>query len=238
MFNPQPQLQIIQFDAGHRCIVIDDALTDPDQVRQLAVTQHAAFKPVDFNAYPGNYLPISQALQNGLDAFFRSHVRGLFDARRTVHVHARFSMVTMRPEALRPYQWLCHTDNPGVAAEQSIQACVLYLFDDEQLGGTGFYETLKPADAIAALFNDATRLSGAEFSGRYGIAPGYMLDSNAYFRRVGGVAAKWNRMIFYDGAMLHSGDILAPEKLGSDPATGRLTLNGFFTCRRNVTQPR
>ncbi len=41
----------------------------------------------------------------------------------------------------------------------------------------------------------------------------------------------------YDGAMLHSGDILSPEKLASDPATGRLTLNGFFTSRRKVPQP-
>jgi hypothetical protein len=37
-----------------------------------------------------------------------------------------------------------------------------------------------------------------------------------------------------DGALLHTGDILAPERLSNDPATGRLTFNGFFTCRRNA----
>ena len=41
-------------------------------------------------------------------------------------------------------------------------------------------------------------------------------------------------MIFYDGSILHSGDILAPEKLSADPRIGRLTLNGFFTSRRNM----
>jgi hypothetical protein len=46
--------------------------------------------------------------------------------------------------------------------------------------------------------------------------------------------AKWNRLIFYDGAMLHSGDIRRPEKLSADPRAGRLTLNGFFTSRRHA----
>jgi Family of unknown function (DUF6445) len=34
--------------------------------------------------------------------------------------------------------------------------------------------------------------------------------------------------------VLHSGDIAAPDKLTSDPLTGRLTLNGFFTSGRNL----
>jgi hypothetical protein len=236
MFNPQPRLQIVQFDSGHRCIVVDDALVDPQLVRQSAIAQRSVFRPVDFNAYPGVYLPVAQELADGLDAFFREHVRCLFDARRTLHMHVRFSMVTLPPDALRSYQRLCHADNPGVTREQSIQASVLYLFDDENLGGTGFYEAIRPADEIAGLFNDAVRLSNDEFTGRYGIKPGYMLDSNDYFARVGGIAAKWNRMIFYDGSVLHSGDILAPEKLSGDPAKGRLTLNGFFTCSRNAAK--
>ena len=55
-----------------------------------------------------------------------------------------------------------------------------------------------------------------------------------YFNQIGKIAPKWNRMIFYDGSILHSGDILAPEKLSADPRIGRLTLNGFFTSRRNM----
>jgi|SRR5450432_2121186 Family of unknown function (DUF6445) len=234
MFNPNPQLQIIQFDHRHRCIVVDDALIAPQKLRQFAVAQRSAFRPVDFNAYPGVYLPVSQELAAGLDAFFRQYVRSLFDARRLLQMHVRFSMVTLPPDALRPYQWLCHSDNNGVAPQESIQASVLYLFDDENLGGTSFYEAIRPADEMAVLFNDATRLSGDAFTERYGIKPGYMLGSNRYFARVGGIPAKWNRMIFYDGSLLHSGDILAPEKLSGDPAAGRLTLNGFFTCSRSA----
>ncbi|MDR3385957.1 MAG: DUF6445 family protein [Rudaea sp.] len=234
MFNPDPHLQIIQFDSRHRCIVIDDALVDPHGLKRETVAQRSAFRPVDFNAYPGIYLPASPEQSAGLDGFFRQHVRRLFDARRSLHMHVRFSMVTLPPQALRPFQRLCHSDNAGVPPQQSIQACVLYLFDDASLGGTGFYQAIRPANEMSALFNDATRLSGEVFTERYGIKPGYMLESNAYFARVGGVPAKWNRMIFYDGSVLHSGDILAPARLSEDPAVGRLTLNGFFTCSRNA----
>ena len=168
----------MQFDQRHRCIVVDDALVAPEEQRQLVIAQRAAFRPVDFNAYPGTYLPASDELVTGLDAFFRQHIRRLGDARRSWQTQVRFSMVTMPPDALRPYQWLCHSDNAGVPAQQSIQASVLYLFDDEKLGGTSFYEARRGPDEMATLFNDATRLAGDAFSGIYGIKPGYMLDSN------------------------------------------------------------
>jgi hypothetical protein len=40
--------------------------------------------------------------------------------------------------------------------------------------------------------------------------------------------------VFYDGNLFHSSHILAPELLSDDPARGRLTLNGFFICRRQA----
>jgi len=61
-----------------------------------------------------------------------------------------------------------------------------------------------------------------------------MHEANEYFGRIGSISAKWNRLIFYDGRVLHSGDITAPDLLSKDPVAGRLTLNGFFTCRRNL----
>ena len=105
---------------------------------------------------------------------------------------------------------------------------------DESLGGTSFYIPARPAEEIAALFSDSKSLDAQEFTRRHGIEPGYIHGSNHYFTCIGTVPAKWNRLIFYDGSVLHSGHIEAPEKLNLDPLQGRLTLNGFFTCRRNV----
>jgi hypothetical protein len=77
-------------------------------------------------------------------------------------------------------------------------------------------------------------LSAADFSARYGLQAGYMNGSNPYFKRVAQVPAAWNRMIYYDGGQFHSADIDAPQALSADPRAGRLTLNAFFTCRRNA----
>jgi len=61
-----------------------------------------------------------------------------------------------------------------------------------------------------------------------------MRGSNPYFERVASIGAEWNRMIFYDGGQFHSADIDAAAGLPADPRIGRLTLNGFFACRRNA----
>jgi Rps23 Pro-64 3,4-dihydroxylase Tpa1-like proline 4-hydroxylase len=66
------------------------------------------------------------------------------------------------------------------------------------------------------------------------IAPRYMTASNEWFEQVATVPAKFNRAIFYDGSVFHAAQIERPQLLTDDPATGRLTLNGFFRYRRNA----
>ncbi len=143
-------------------------------------------------------------------------------------------MVTLPPQILRPYQWFCHRDSMNIPPGQSIQASVLYLFKNEDLGGTSFYEPAQSEKEISQLFRDANTLPAAAFTNKYAIESGYMLDSNRYFCKIGSVPAKWNRLIFYDGSILHSGDIRSPDKLSDDPREGRLSFNGFFTSRRNA----
>jgi hypothetical protein len=48
------------------------------------------------------------------------------------------------------------------------------------------------------------------------------------------VPARFNRLIFYLGTLFHTGEIAHPELLVRDPRCGRLSLNGFFTCRRRI----
>ncbi|HEY0231825.1 MAG TPA: DUF6445 family protein, partial [Dokdonella sp.] len=130
--------------------------------------------------------------------------------------------------------WLCHSDRHALDAARSIQASVLYLFKDERLGGTSFYVPTRTPEETARLFADSSALSSEAFTQRYGIVPGYLHASNDYFQQIGAIAPRWNRLIFYDGSLLHSGSIANPEKLSSDPRSGRLTFNGFYICRRNA----
>ncbi|HEY8011775.1 MAG TPA: DUF6445 family protein [Rudaea sp.] len=234
IFNTSPRIERVALSGGAFCLVIDDALVEPERVAGFALAQAREFRNVDFNAYPGTYLMPLPELVEALRVFFIQHLRRFFDARRVVSAHCRYSLVTLEPNALRPYQWFCHRDNQRVVPGESIQASVLYLFRDAALGGTGFYEPAIPPDALTAFYVDANTLSVEAFAGKYGLEPGYICDSTRYFTKIGSVPAKWNRLIFYDGSLLHSGDIRAPERLSTDPARGRLTFNGFFVSRRNA----
>lgn len=234
IFNPNASVQVEKFDDRHFCLVIDDALLEPEQLVQFAVNQRIDFSAVDFSFYPGVYLLAPRELTASLIEFFQWQVRRHFDARRCIDVLCRYSMVTLPPQALRPIQWICHRDDSGLAARLSMQASVLYLFHDPGLGGTNFYVPARPKTEIDVLFADANRADAEAFAAKYGIRAGYMHEGNEYFRRIGRVAAKWNRLIFYDGGMLHSSDITAPDRLSNDPLSGRLTLNGFFTSRRHL----
>jgi hypothetical protein len=234
IFNPSARLSLASIGSRHHCLVVDEALVDPERVRQLAAERQADFRPIEGNAYPGICLAAPDALTQELGELFARSVRRHFDARRLIRMHCRYSLVTLAPAALRPFQGLCHRDGETIASDQSIQASVLYLFRDERLGGTSFYEPSRSVAETAALFADSRSLSAAEFTERYGLLPGYIQHTNGYFKCLGSVPARWNRMIFYDGSMLHSGDIDHPEGLSADPLQGRLTLNGFFTSRRNA----
>ncbi|MGA9333929.1 MAG: DUF6445 family protein [Rudaea sp.] len=234
IFNREPHIERVHLDNGGCCYVIDDALAAPERLVAFAMENAGTFAPTDINAYPGILLRAPEPVNAALGDFFVERVRRLFDARRLLYMHSRLSLVTVPPDRLRPCQWICHRDSQGLDPGQSIQACVLYLFRDAALGGTAFYEPNLPAPAISRLFHHAGTMANDEFARSHNIRAGYMVESNDYFRLVGRIPAAWNRLIFYDGAMLHSGDIFAPGRLSGNPASGRLTLNGFFTCRRNA----
>lgn len=235
IFNPNAKIQLQRVGAGHPLLILDDALLEPERLLDYSVREAEAFKNVDFNAYPGLYLAAPAPVVEELQDLFNLRVRRQFDARRCLRVHCRLSLTTLAPSALAPYQWLPHRDSHLLAPGQCIQASLLYLFHDERLGGTSLYEPRRSAAEIGALFNDASQLPPAAFTQRYGLPGGYLHGSNNYFECVATVPARWNRLIFYDGSVLHSGDITAPELLTSHPATGRLTLNGFFTSTRALS---
>ena len=235
LFNPSALPSLVAFDDRRFCLVIDDALLEPDRLVRFAADQRVGFGAVDFSYYPGVYLMAPPEVAAGLTEYFQLQVRRRFDARRCVEAVCRYSIATLPPPALRPIQWICHRDDVGLDARLSMQASVLYLFHDQGLGGTSFYAPTRSKAEMDELFRDANQAAADDFTAKYGIKAGYMHEGNDYFRRIGAVAAKWNRLIFYDGGMLHSSDIASPDMLSSDPRTGRLTLNGFFTCRRNLT---
>jgi hypothetical protein len=198
----------------------------------FAMRERARFAKAPHNAYPGIELRMPDAFSTRLDDFFRLHLRARLGARRTLRMYSRLSLVTLPPSALEPRQCICHRDRMMTNPDQVALASVLYLFRDSSLGGTSFYVPKRGVRETDELLLDSGRLPMAEFTQRYGVPQAYLTGSNDWFERVLQVPARWNRMIFYDGGMFHSGDITAPERLSDDPRSGRLSLNGFFTCSR------
>ena len=234
MFNPAARVRTLAVGGRALCHVIDDALLEPERWIDYAAAHAADFTDSPHNAYPGPELPLPDAVSAQFDGFFSRHLRRQFDVRRTLRAATRLSLATRRPEELEPRQWLCHVDRMRAEPGERIVASVLYLFRDEALGGTGFFRPLHPLPEIARLVQDSAALAPAEFHATRGVKAGYMTASNAWFEKIAAVPARFNRLIFYSGMTFHAADIAHPGRLAADPRSGRLTLNGFFTCRRNL----
>ncbi len=232
MFNPNPIIEAVSIAGQHVCYVVDNALAEPERMVEYAIAQRASFAMAPFNAYPGLEFHLPAELSALQDDFFREHIRRLLNARRTLQMYSRLSLVTKQPRELVPIQWLCHRDRMGVPANQCVAASVLYLFNDAALGGTSFFMPKGGEVATEGLMRLAATAEAVSFAAATGVRPGYLVDSNQHFERVCTVPAKWNRLTFYDGSLFHSPDIRAPQKLSADPTDGRLTLNGFYTCSR------
>ncbi len=228
MFDPSATLRVVSIAPGQPCLVIDDALLDPQRLVDLACAHRDAFALSPHNAFPGPELTFPPPVIARFEAMFNARARALLGGRRTLSSTARLSLVTRAPDALSPAQCFCHTDGGTLEPGHGIAACVLYLFHDPSLGGTAFYAPARAPEEIAALRQAARTLPPQEFSARFGIARGYMTEGNAWFRKLASVPARFNRLIFYSGLVPHSGEIVHPERLDPDPAHGRLTVNGFF----------
>ena len=178
LFNPRAAMQVVRFDDRHFCLVVDDALLNPDELVQFAADTQAEFNSVDFSYYPGIYRMAPAYLTERHTDYFQLHARRHFDARRCVETICRYSIVTSPPQALRPIQWLCHRDDVGLDSRLSMQASVLYLFRDPELGGTGFYVPTRSTADTGTLFADSRSTSPSAFAHKYGLSPGYMHESN------------------------------------------------------------
>lgn len=235
MFNPRPQIQSVPIAGPHACYVIDDALVDPERWVDYAVANRAAFEVAPHNAYPGPELRLPDDVSARLDEFFAVHVRSRLGARRTLRHYSRMALATCTADELEPRQWICHRDRLRMAPHECAAASVLYLFRDPRFGGTSFFVPKRPLTEVERMTEDSAALPRGEFSARHGIRPGYMTGSNEWFEKVRTVPPRWNRLIFYDGSQFHCGDIPDPGALSPDPRRGRLTLNGFFTCKRQAS---
>jgi hypothetical protein len=230
--NPEARLQTLALADGSEVCIVDDFAQEPESLVAAAQAMSGQFQQRAGHPYPGPQLDLSGAMAAELDAWFQRQLSGRLRAGTPTSMYARFARVTQEPASLDARQRICHRDDSGIEAGQMISASVHYLFKDEALGGTVFFRS-RMSDADTRQFmHDAGTLDAHAFGDRYGIPPGYMTETNRYFEVIGRVPAKWNRAVFYDGGIYHSGDIRGPSPAAYRDGPGRLTINAFFRSRR------
>jgi hypothetical protein len=234
LFHPQAVVRQVPILPGEQCIVIDNALADPQSLRHWAAGQ--SFLPPVGYPYPGLVTDVPVELSQRVAECFALTARSALHGRRTLDIAVRLSLITTPPAELSPIQWLCHRDRFVHGRSDILFAAgVLYLFADPTLGGTSFYLPRQAAAQTEQLVADSQTLDAPAFSARHGWPAGYMNGSNTHFERVAQVPAAWNRMIFYNGGLFHSADVAEPPRMTADPLQGRLTLNSFITCRKTAS---
>lgn len=208
---------------GEPVVIVDDFMPNPQAL--LAHAAASAFAPAG-DHYPGlrAALPISYLGQasDTLAIIFKE----AFGATGRVRVlDARFSIVTAPEAALTLVQRLPHVD----ATAPGRLAMVHYLAAEE-LGGTAFYRHRSTGFETINDGRSAAYFAALERDTVLHPPQGYISGDTPLFEQIDEVAARFNRAVFYRSHLLHSGAVPPDTLLPADPATGRLTVTGFFAA--------
>lgn len=233
--NPDASIEVLPIDADNNCVVVDDFLSDPHTLVEFAIANAGDFEPQAIG-YPGVLYDVPANAMNEVHRFLRAQMSQRFSfLKGDIRTSTYLSMATRQPEELAPLQRLCHSD-PRERADRRNFAGLVYLFDDERLGGTGFYrwkqrEIIEQATAMEIEQPGSSLEFLQSHFDMYREAPRYMSGSNEVAELLLEVPARFNRFIFYSGDIPHSAHIPEPNLLSTDFSTGRLTLNCFASVR-------
>lgn len=232
IFNPDASIRVVPLFDEHHCIVIDDFLREPQALVDFANSKRAHFLYDVDNYFPGLEMDMGREFALSLEQYFMLQMRRHFAARRQLGVSCRISMTTLQTHELSALQRLCHRDADTFPAGVGIAAAVVYLFQNNDLGGTSFYRPKLSADATRELLSTAQNATPEACTTMLKTSPAYLHASNDYFELMQTVPAKWNRAIFYEGTIFHAAHITQPALLNCEPRTARLALNGFFKFKK------
>lgn len=205
-------------------VVVDDFTGDLGAVVEMAAAL-APFAPLPASHYPGVRRliePADTAAHAYAVAVLETaapFIAGAFDIERFDWLEASFSMVTTPPAALGPVQRAPHFDS----VDPRHLAVLHYLSDTPGTGTAFFRQRATGIEAVDAGNRD--RFVAAARAAPAG--GGYIRGSDAAYEQVGAVEARPDRLVIYQGCLLHSGIIPPGMPLSADPRVGRLTANLF-----------
>lgn len=212
-------------------VVIDDFSGSLEHILEIA--DELAPYPRHTNYYPG-LRRIFTAADTAANAYVKEtceraaqFVADAFDIEAFDLVEASFSMVTLKPTELTPAQRAPHFDT----TDQKDLALLHYLRAAPDTG-TAFYRQRTTGIERVTKLNASIYVPVAEVqNAQLPADSGYFHGSDEFFEQIGVVEAVPDRMIIFQGSLLHSGIIPPEMPLTDDPRQGRLTANIFVRGR-------
>jgi len=209
-------------------VVVDDASGDVGSLVEIA----AALAP--FPAASGSYYPGQRRFITPADRAAYAYVErlcerispfigGAFDCDGFDLVEASFSLVTTPPGALLGPQRAPHFDSTDPR-----YLAVLHYLNVPAGSGTAFFRQRATGIEQVTAHNlpDFVRTAERDAALRARTA-GYIAGSDPHYEELARVEAVPDRLLIYQGSLLHSGIIPEDMIFSPEPRRGRLTANLF-----------
>ena len=226
------KLELRRFGKSQTPVVVIDGFSGAlDQILEIA--EELAPFPRHTNYYPG-LRRIFTAADTAANAYAEEtceraaqFIADAFDIDVFDLVEASFSMVTLEPTELIPPQRAPHFDTTN----QKDLALLHYLRAPPN-SGTAFYRQRATGIERVTKLNVTVYVPVAEVQiPQLPAGSGYFHGSDEFYEQIGAVEAVPDRLIIFQGSLLHSGIIPPDMPLTGDPRHGRLTANLFVRGR-------
>lgn len=213
----------------NKIVILDDFLDSPAELIQFANEVQFTPYPVaaERKGYPGvrTAAPASYGnlVRDRVDGIIRSEF-GIPEESKLKTYQEALNLISVPEDELGPLQRIPHFD----ASDPLFFAVLLYLCDDSH-GGTGFYRHKSTGfERITPDRVDPYLDCCYEELNRQRMPKRYFSESDELFTKVGFVPARFNRLVIYQGGVLHSANISGDHSISLCPQTGRLTANVFL----------
>jgi hypothetical protein len=226
--NPNLSFEIITIsETNHKIIIIDDVIETPQQVIDFAVN-NAYFMP---QGHDGTYYPgIRDAMPLPYKRMLKKLLTNLFDidffpkgVGKNIDLYkCDLSLTTTEPGALVTSQKMPHMDSLS-----SNDFATVHYFCQPEHGGTSLYKYL-PLDIIEINNEEEAKHIIHSVKNTPEEHSSYITGDTSIFKKVIDVEAKFNRMVIYQGNLLHSANVKNAISFTKNIKKGRLTVTGFF----------
>lgn len=209
-------------------VVIDDFTGSAETAAALADSLRP-FPVIDDNYFPGVRRVITREDVDA-DAYVERLCRdsaqflaGAFDIESFDLIEASFSIVATSPDQLRSEQRAPHFDSTDPR-----YFALLHYLRIPPASGTAFYRQRTTGIERVTDLNIPQYIMTAERdAAMMDKQSGYIQGSNPFYEQIGAVEAVPDRLVIYQGSLLHSGIIPPGMTFSTDPREGRLTCNIF-----------